>query len=668
MTSHSHGRIEISLDKIQPNPWQTRQVSPEKVAALAADIRQNGLLQPPVGRVVNLAGELAPMTFWGEYTGLPAWLGKRLEETGFTVQIAFGHHRLAAFRDLVGDGLTPDYVERFGCFPIEIQDLSDEQMALFGWSENEQRGDLTDIEKAQAMQRYMTDFDWTQEQVAKKLGLSRSTVANKIRMFKLQDNSLTLPVFEAWRDGKISERQAMAALPLVDQPEGVLERSEKSAYEWMRPSRVVQQIARGDVSSDVIRSKVDDAIEQSMVSLQSCKFLKVAFEGPGFASPTCQDCPLRVPSKRNNAIFMCQQAACYEKKNQVWRERAAAAAIAKSGLPLLTGAGSGEYKDFWGEDREIIEHVYAAQPCEHMALKEGEYGAKVPGVEGYELVCHHGKGKRCTCLAAELRRRKKEDPKELERAENRKKVKVLRGQAESVVGAALLAGSQAAWYALWSHYNRYSTPTTIKPEDTTEAITRDFVRRMMEGKLVQWEENPPQTQEMINELLARMSLTADGSEISPAAGAWAKFQRIAGWMHDLVREFPLTAMVKGNIANLEKLVDVPGLETAQWQQIAAARDQLEALLPVIEGWTADDRFDHVSWLVTTPPGDINFRSHLADATLPVLQYALVLIPVEKNEVKIVKLEQRIRKLTPKTLAEVFADEEAKAVAEAAPAD
>lgn len=651
----NYGRFEIPLDLVKENPWQTRPINLEKVAELAADIRENGLLQPPVGRVVNLAGELVPWKFWEHNNGLPGWLEATLRETGFTVQIAFGHHRLAAYNTLVGDGLTPDYVERFGRFPVEIQDLTDEKMAIFGWSENERRGDLSDVEKALAMQRYMTDFGWTQSQVAEKLGISRPAVANKLRTLKLGDSDLTRPIYVAWAKGQISERQAMAALPLLDQPAEVIARAEQVDYSYRRPSQVIERIIKGDESSDRLRVEVQEAVDQGMVVLDGSLFLEEPFEGEGYQAQTCQACPFRIKGKDQRT--RCQRPACYEKKNQTWHEKAAAVAMEKSGLPLVVRPNWNAYKSFYGEDAKAIQHVFETKRCENMRLREGGGGAEIPGVKGYELICLHGDGKRCTCLAAELKRRKKEDPEELAKQEHARQAKDLVAQAILALAQALSDQQQGAWYQLAKREFYDFKEYKIKPETPVQDIIRAFARRMIENKLPEYlyQQDPEQVKKIVEEFFSVMGIRIDGTELSPAEGAWGKFERVTAWMHDLPRQFPTLEMLRGNIANLEQLVETPGLEQAQWEQIGAARDQLEQLLPIVEGWTADDKFSIVNWLVSTPLGDINFKSELENATAAVIRYALIFIPAKGN--KIEKLQKRLGHL-PKTMAEVFAADEA----------
>jgi ParB-like chromosome segregation protein Spo0J len=85
--------IPFLLDRIQPNPWQTRtQTDEAHIKELAADILKNGLLQKPVGRLVDAAGQQIP-------TSETMAMSQAAVPTN-SIQLAFGHNRLAAYRYL----------------------------------------------------------------------------------------------------------------------------------------------------------------------------------------------------------------------------------------------------------------------------------------------------------------------------------------------------------------------------------------------------------------------------------------------------------------------------------------------------------------------------------------------------------------------------------------
>ena len=137
------GLLEVDVDRIIPNPWQPRQgEDPAVVAELAASIKKNGLMQIPSARRVN-----------GHY------------------QLAFGHTRLAAFK-LNGETSMP-------LFERELTDL---QMFEMGVSENIKRRDLNPIEEAEAMRRYMADFDKNSVETAEFFNCSPEKVRSTVRL------------------------------------------------------------------------------------------------------------------------------------------------------------------------------------------------------------------------------------------------------------------------------------------------------------------------------------------------------------------------------------------------------------------------------------------------------------------------------------------------------
>jgi ParB family chromosome partitioning protein len=139
---------EIPLDEISPNPYQPRTVFDDgDLAALAGSIRRLGVLQPVTVR-------------------------PRGEGTGY--ELIAGERRWRAAR-LAGIASIPALVRRTE--PVESLEL-----ALV---ENLQRRDLSAVEAAQAYQRLISEFRLTQEEVARRVGKDRSSVANTIRLLNL---------------------------------------------------------------------------------------------------------------------------------------------------------------------------------------------------------------------------------------------------------------------------------------------------------------------------------------------------------------------------------------------------------------------------------------------------------------------------------------------------
>jgi len=160
---------ELPLERITPNPQQPRtQFDPAGIDELASSIRRHGVLQPIV-----------------------------VSRKGDGYELVAGHRRVLAAR-AAGKTTIPAVVRE------EVRDRL--ELALV---ENLQRADLNAIETARAYKLLMETYDLTQEQLAERVGKSRSQVTNMLR-------SLTAPqvLQDAVLEGKISEGHLRALLPL----------------------------------------------------------------------------------------------------------------------------------------------------------------------------------------------------------------------------------------------------------------------------------------------------------------------------------------------------------------------------------------------------------------------------------------------------------------------
>src|SRR6185436_19368980 len=168
-TVQAVGTSEIPLERIRPNAQQPRtNFDADGISELASSIRRHGVLQPIV---VSRDGD------------------------GF--ELVAGHRRVLAAR-LAGKTTIPAVVR---------DDVRDRlELALV---ENLQRADLNAIETARAYKLLMETYDLTQEQVAERVGKSRSQVANMLRTLTAPQ-----PLQDAVMEGKISEGHLRALLPL----------------------------------------------------------------------------------------------------------------------------------------------------------------------------------------------------------------------------------------------------------------------------------------------------------------------------------------------------------------------------------------------------------------------------------------------------------------------
>jgi ParB family transcriptional regulator, chromosome partitioning protein len=162
--------IELELDQIQRNSYQPRlHFDSEKLQELAASIRENGVLQPVIVRRLDQGYELI--------AGERRWRAAQLA------------------------GLAR--------IPALVQNVTDEKVLERALVENVQRADLNAIEEAAAYQLLIDHFHLTQEQVAERVGKSRASVTNTLRLLRLP-KQVQLHLLA----GDISMGHARALLPL----------------------------------------------------------------------------------------------------------------------------------------------------------------------------------------------------------------------------------------------------------------------------------------------------------------------------------------------------------------------------------------------------------------------------------------------------------------------
>ena len=162
---------EIDVNSISPNPGQPRKIFSEAdMESLTNSVRRHGVLQPLLVRE----------TIRGRY------------------ELIAGERRLRAAK---AAGLKK--------VPAIVRDRDDETSAIEAIVENIERRDLNFFEEAQALMRLMVTFNLTQEEMAKRIGRDQSTVANKMRILRLDEN-LRKKILE----NALTERHARLLLKL----------------------------------------------------------------------------------------------------------------------------------------------------------------------------------------------------------------------------------------------------------------------------------------------------------------------------------------------------------------------------------------------------------------------------------------------------------------------
>jgi len=137
---------EVALSELEPNPYQPRlTIDPGRLAELAASIRASGIVQPILVR-----------------------------RRGERYQIIAGERR---WRAAEAAGLAS--------VPVSVREVKDEQLLELALVENVQRLELSPLEEAQAFQRLQGELGLSQEEIARRVGRDRTTVANTVRLLKL---------------------------------------------------------------------------------------------------------------------------------------------------------------------------------------------------------------------------------------------------------------------------------------------------------------------------------------------------------------------------------------------------------------------------------------------------------------------------------------------------
>ena len=170
--NHENEIVNVRIDEIIPNRFQPRLAFDEKeLNDLADSIKLHGIIQPLV-----------------------------LRRIGDKYEIIAGERR---YKASVLAGLTQ--------VPAVIMNIDDQKSAEVAVVENLQRKDLTAIEEAQSYKKILDMGYLTQEQLATRMGVAQSTIANKLRLL-----NLSIPVKEALLHNKISERHARSLLNIQD--------------------------------------------------------------------------------------------------------------------------------------------------------------------------------------------------------------------------------------------------------------------------------------------------------------------------------------------------------------------------------------------------------------------------------------------------------------------
>ncbi len=229
--------IDISIEELVPNPHQPRlYFGEDKLAELRDSIKEHGILQPLI-------------VTKNETNGYELIAGER----------RFQAAKLAGLKRV----------------PVIVREAHDQQKFELAIIENIQRQDLNPIEEAKAYRKLMDEFGLSQEAVAKKMGKSRSAVANISRLL-----NLPVEIQRALSEGKISEGHAKALLSL-DNPE-----KQRALFEMIMTNNLTVREAEAKAREVSVHAhkrivSVDPAIQEKETRLTEIFGTKVKISKAG---------------------------------------------------------------------------------------------------------------------------------------------------------------------------------------------------------------------------------------------------------------------------------------------------------------------------------------------------------------------------------------------------
>ncbi|QDV32689.1 ParB/RepB/Spo0J family partition protein [Tautonia plasticadhaerens] len=204
----------LAVDQIDPNPYQPRRIfDADEIASLADSLRQHGMLQPILVR-----------------------------PSGERFQVIAGERRLRA-------AVEAHLAE----VPARILELDDQRVNELAIVENLQRKDLNAIEKAQAFRNYLDSYGGTQEELAGRLGIDRSTLSNLLRLLDLPEELQHAVVSE-----QISPGHARALLSIQD-PSEQAEACRRVIGEKLSVRQTEALVKTGEPTPGRARIRVDQA-------------------------------------------------------------------------------------------------------------------------------------------------------------------------------------------------------------------------------------------------------------------------------------------------------------------------------------------------------------------------------------------------------------------------
>lgn len=587
--------VPIPVDLVDPNPEQPRfHFDETALKELADNIQRRGLIQPIV-----------------------------VQPNGDRFTLHDGERRWRAHK-LAGLTEVPAYIVPPGADPKEL--------LLRAIAANDQRADLSPIERAKSYQRLHDDYGLSDAAIAEEVGKSRSVVANLRRLLQLPDDRQ-----QQVASGELSERQALALLPFYQLHPQI---QEALGNTWhMRD--ILQN--PGEVTSGKLRSQIRDGLQY--ITTHFSTFDPAAqLGGGGVRHSLCADCPFFI---KVGDEARCADKACRDAKEASYFLNLLEEAKVLTGLNHVQPSRTlthNQKTEFYSWNKPILEYALA-HGCRNLILyadRHSTSAARPDGVSEYvHYIClHPGKSeKSCTCRQAV--------ESDKVSAEKLRKVQVQRVKDQAI--AALLPELEAcgltALKLMAPFVVEYSEKKKIDPATSPAKLARMVANHMVNREL--WVTNDPdRAAQMRQDWFTKIGLTID----SPPhlSDLDRRLARLEGWLTDHEERPPAEQVkaIRGNLTNLarvgEELGQVSGATEDELSSFTARFDltkrTLLTWLEQVEALAAAATMDRIEARLDAPQKSVSETLDEIGARLDVL------VPRESdplhNEMICGKVEER----------------------------
>jgi len=209
---------EIKLDRIKPNPFQPRRnFDDDKLKELAVSIKEHGVLQPVV---------VSPADEEGNYV------------------LVAGERRCRAAR-----------MSDLATVPAVVKSFDKSTLLEIALIENLQREDLNPVEEARAYKKLMEEFSYTQEELSRRIGRSRPSIANSVRLLALPES-----ILQALAEGELTPGQARPLLAISD-PESRAVAARKIIAEGLSAREAEKLALNVNTEKNIKRERAEENVQ-----------------------------------------------------------------------------------------------------------------------------------------------------------------------------------------------------------------------------------------------------------------------------------------------------------------------------------------------------------------------------------------------------------------------